>query len=432
MKLNRQEGWGTMSPPLARKCLAPGTTVAPGEVMVATGVGDPARGLLPCPAAPLVGGVLERRGVPIRYGPVPYYAEASQSDDGAVLFLTSALLAEGEATGIGAAANAVDGLAAAAARAAVEEWSAMVGTHRLLEGIGPWCEGAARALERAQETLASAGGPVYVCGWLAASGRARDDLAASGAVFVSSLSEVPDGSTLLIPAHGVPPAVWDEAARRGLRTVDATCPLVAAVHAETRRFAERGDQVVIIGPPGHAVASGIAGQAPGRTVITESVTHVGAVGVGDPRRVSYVLQPGIPVEETTAVSAALRSRFRALRGPDPDGFCYAASDRQETIRAVAAASDLVLVLGSEDEPDTRWLAGLARSGHAKAHVIEDAGQIMPSWLAGVGTIGLAETVSTRHGLAGQVTTVLGGLGPLSIIRRRVTTEIRGPRTDLGK
>ena len=222
-----------MSPPLARKCLAPGTTVAPGEVMVATGVGDPARGLLPCPAAPLVGGVLERRGVPIRYGPVPHYAEASQSDDGAVLFLTSALLAEGEATGIGAAANAVDGLAAAAARAAVEEWSAMVGTHRLLEGIGPWCEGAARALEQAQETLASAGGPVYVYGWLAANGQARDDLAASGAVFVSSLSEVPDGSTLLIPAHGVPPAVWDEAARRGLRTVDATCPLVAAVHAET-------------------------------------------------------------------------------------------------------------------------------------------------------------------------------------------------------
>ncbi len=414
-----------MSRPLARKCLAPGTTVAPGEVMVATGIGDPGRGLLPCPAAPLVGGVLERRGIPVRYGHVPHYAEASQSDDGAVLFLTSALQDAGEATGIGAAANAVDGIAAAAARAAVEEWSAMVGTHRLLGAVSPWCEGAARALEQARETVTAAGGPVHVYGWLAASAQARDELAASGAVFVSSLADVPDGSTLIIPAHGVPPAVRDEADSRGMRTVDATCPLVAAVHAETRRFAERGDHVVIIGPRGHAVAAGIAGQAPGRTVMAESPAGVGTVGVADPRRVSYVLQPGIPVEETAPVSAALRSRFPALRGPDPGRFCYAASDRQETIRAVAAASDLVLVLGTEDEPDSRRLAGLARASHAKAHVIDDAGQIMPSWLAGVGTIGLAETVSASPGLAAQVTTALSGLGPLSVTRRRVSTEILG-------
>jgi 4-hydroxy-3-methylbut-2-en-1-yl diphosphate reductase len=420
-----------MSRPLARKCQAPGTTVAPGEVMVATEIGDPARGLLPCPAAPLVGGVLERRGLPVRYGPVPHYAEASQADDGAVLFITSALQGDGEATAIGAAANAVDGLAAAAARAAVEEWSAVVGTHRLLDGISPWCEGATRALEQARDTVMAAGGPVHIYGWLAASVEARDDLAASGAVFVSSLADVPDGATLVIPAHGAPPAVLDEAAERGLRTVDATCPLVAAVHEETRRFAGRGDQVVIIGPRGHAVAAGITGQAPDHTVMTESPAGVSAVGAADPRRVSYVLQPGIPVEETAPVSTALRSRFPALRGPDPDRFCYAASDRKETVRAVAAASDLVLVLGTEDEPDTRLLAGLARAGHAKAHVIGDPGQIQPSWLAGVGTIGLAETVSARPRLAGQVTTALSGLGPLSVTRRRVSTEILGGPSDLG-
>jgi 4-hydroxy-3-methylbut-2-en-1-yl diphosphate reductase len=420
-----------MSRPLARKCQAPGTTVAPGEVMVATEIGDPARGLLPCPAAPLVGGVLERRGLPVRYGPVPHYAEASQADDGAVLFITSALQGDGEATAIGAAANAVDGLAAAAARAAVEEWSAVVGTHRLLDGISPWCEGATRALEQARDTVMAGDGPVHIYGWLAASVEARDDLAASGAEFVSSLADVPDGATLVIPAHGVPPAVLDEAAERGLRTVDATCPLVAAVHAETRRFAGRGDQVVIIGPRGHAVAAGVAGQAPDHTVMTESPAGVSAVGAADPRRVSYVLQPGIPVEETAPVSTALRSRFPALRGPDPDRFCYAASDRKETVRAVAAASDLVLVLGTEDEPDTRLLAGLARAGHAKAHVIGDPSQIQPSWLAGVGTIGLAETVSARLRLAGQVTTALSGLGPLSVTRRRVSTEILGGPSDLG-
>ncbi len=254
----------------------------------------------------------------------------------------------------------LNGLAGAAARAAVEEWSAVVGTHRLLDGISPWCEGATRALERARDAVMAGDGPVHIYGRLAASEEARDDLAASGAVFVSSLADVPDGATLVIPAHGVPPAVLEEAEGRGLRTVDATCPLVAAVHEETRRFAGRGDQVVIIGPRGHAVAAGIAGEAPGNTVVTESPAGVSAVGAADPRRVSYVLEPGIPVEETAPVSAALRSRFPALRGPDPDRFCYAASDRKETVRAVAAASDLVLVLGAEDEPDTRLLAGLAR------------------------------------------------------------------------
>src|SRR5215831_18994062 len=374
-------GVTAMSRSPARKCLAPGTTVAPGEVMVATEIGDPARGLLPCPAAPLIGGVLERRGLPVRYGPVPRYAEASPSDDGAVLFITSALQGDGEATGIGAAANAVDGLAAAAARAAVEEWSAVVGTHRLLSSASPWCEGAVRALKQARETVMPADGPVHIYGWLAADAEASDELAASGAVFVSSLAEVPDGATLVIPAHGVPPAVLDEAEQRGLRTVDATCPLVAAVHAETQRFAARGDQVAIIGPRGHAVAAGIAGQAPGQTITIESPAGVSAVGAADPRRVSYVLQPGIPVEETAPVSTALGSRFPALRGPDPDRFCYAASDRKETIRTVATASDLVLVLGTEDEPDSRLLAGLARAGGAKAHVVDGAGQIEPGWLA---------------------------------------------------
>ena len=165
--------------------------------------------------------------------------------------------------------------------------------------------------------------------------------------------------------------------------------------------------------------------------MTESPSGVSAVGVSDPRRVSYVLQPGIPVEQTAPVSTALGSRFPALRGPDPDRFCYAASDREETIRAVAAASDLVLVLGVEDEPDTRRLAGLARAAHAKAHVIADVGQIMPSWLAGAGAIGLAETVSARPGLAGQVTTALSGLGALSVSRRRVSTEILGTHPDPG-
>jgi 4-hydroxy-3-methylbut-2-en-1-yl diphosphate reductase len=420
-----------VSRPVGRRCLAPGTTVAPGEVMVATEIGDPARGLLRCLAAPLVGGVLERRGIPVRYGPVPHCAEAAQSDDGAVLFVTSELHGDGEATGIGAAANAVDGVAAAAASSAVEECSAVVGTRRLLDAVSPWCRGAVRALDLAREAVAAAAGPVHIVGWLAAGEEASAELAAAGAVVVNSLAQVPDGATVLFPAHGVTPAVREEAARRGLMAVDTTCPLVTALHEETRRFADRGDQIVIIGPPGQAVTPGIAGQAPGRTATAESPAGASAVAVADPRRVSYVLQPGIPVEETGPVSAALRSRFPALRGPDPGLFCYAASDREETVRAVAAASDLVLVLASRDDPDTRRLAGLARAGHAKAHVIGDPAQIEPSWLAGVSAVGLAEAVSATPGLAGQVRLALSGLGPLSVTRRRVSTEILGVPADPG-
>jgi 4-hydroxy-3-methylbut-2-enyl diphosphate reductase len=412
-----------MSRSTARKCVAPGTTVGPGEVLVATEIGDPARGLLPCPAAPLVGGVLERRGARVRYGPVPQCADASQADDGAVLFVTSTLHSDGGGTAIGAAADAVDGVAAAAARTAVEEWSAVVGTRRLLGSVSPWCGGARKAMERAALTVAGASGPVYIVGQLAASDQALARLADAGAVFSSSLDEIPDGATVLITAHGAAPAVLAAAAERGLDVIDATCPLVAGVHEEARQFAERGDQVVLIGQREHAVVPGIAGHAQGQVAVAETSAGAGGVGAADPRRVSYLLQPGIPVEDAAPVLAALRSRFPALRGPDPDRFCYAASDRAETVRAVASACDVVLVLGHDHHPDTRQLTGLARGGRAKVHVVSEPGQVIPSWLAGTTAIGLAETASARPGLAGEVTTALSGLGQLSVTQRQVRTQI---------
>src|SRR5262249_3913171 len=176
-----------MSRSIARARVAPGTTVAPGEVLVATEIGDPARGLLPCPAAPLVAGTLRRRGVRVRFGPVPHCAEASQADDGAVLFVTSALHLDGGATGIGAGANAVDAVAAAAARAAVDEWSAVVGTRRLLGTPSPWCDGARRAMEWAEKAVAA--GPVYVYGQLAGSPLALAGLAEAGAHFTNTLQD---------------------------------------------------------------------------------------------------------------------------------------------------------------------------------------------------------------------------------------------------
>jgi 4-hydroxy-3-methylbut-2-enyl diphosphate reductase len=258
-----------------------------------------------------------------------------------------------------------------------------------------------------------------------ASPQACADLEKNGAVFARSLDDVPGGATVLIPAHGIAPGVRDEAAERGLNVIDATCPLVAGVQAEARRFAERGDQVVLIGQSGLAVLPAILGEAPDHAILAETRVGAGAVQVADPRRVSYVLVPGVPVEDTPIATAALRSRFPALRGPDPDGFCYAASDRAETVRTVAASSDLVLVLGTEDDPDTRHLTALARSNRAKANVIADVTEIIPSWLAGVSAVGLAESTAAAPGLAARVTEALSGLGPLSVTRRQVTTEVTG-------
>jgi 4-hydroxy-3-methylbut-2-en-1-yl diphosphate reductase len=394
---------------------------------VATEIGDPAHGQLPCPAAPLAGGLLHRRGIKVRYAPVPQSGDAAQSDDGAALFVTTALHRDGTATAIGAAADSVDGVAMAAARGAVEEWSAVTASRRLVSAGSPWCPGARRALDQARQ--ASARGPVHVLGHLMASPEDCAELEKYGTVCTTSLPDVPNAGTVLIPAHGAPPEVREQAAERGLDVIDATCPLVAGIQAECHRFAERGDQVVLIGQSGLSVLPTVLGEAPGHTILAETRAGAGAVQVSDPRRVSYLLLPGVPVEDTTVATEALRSRFPALRGPDPDGFCYAASDRAETVRAMAGSCAMVLVLGSEDDPDTRYLTGLARSSHAKANVIGAVTDIVPSWLAGAGAVGLAESTVAPPSLAAQVTDALSGLGPLSVIRREVRTEVTGRPAD---
>jgi 4-hydroxy-3-methylbut-2-enyl diphosphate reductase len=230
---------------------------------------------------------------------------------------------------------------------------------------------------------------------------------------------------VVFPAHGVSAEVRARAAARVLEIIDATCPLVRHVHAEARKFAERGDDVLVIGQPGHVAVAGIIGQAPAVATLVSSPGSTAALRVTDSRRVSYLLQPGIPVEDSAPVIAALRSRFPALRGPHPDGFCYAASDRAETVRVIASASDAVLVLGAPDEPDSRRISALARDCGAHTHVVSSVCDILPSMLAGASAIGLAESTSASPGLAAQVTDALSGLGPLSVTSRRVSTEVVG-------
>jgi 4-hydroxy-3-methylbut-2-enyl diphosphate reductase len=269
---------------------------------------------------------------------------------------------------------------------------------------------------------------VHIYGEPAGSAQAGAELSGVGAVFSASLPDIPDGDAVVFPAHGVTPEVRAQAAARGLEVIDATCPLVAAAQAEAARLASRGDHLVLIGQPGHPAATAIAAHAataPGKTTVIGSVTGMAAVQVADARRVSYLLQPGIPIEDTSPVAAALRSRYPAVRGPHPDGFCYAASDRADSIRTVSARCDLVLVLGTADSADARQLIGLIRDCDARAQVIAEVGDITPAMLAGTATIGMTESHSASLKLASQVTAALSGLGSLSVVRRQVSTAVNG-------
>jgi 4-hydroxy-3-methylbut-2-en-1-yl diphosphate reductase len=407
---------------MVREFQAPDTRMPPGEVLVPTQIGDPVRGLLPAPAAPLVGGTLRRKGQPVRYLPVPRCDDPAQDEGGAALFVATCPQRDGTTAAVAAGAAPTDRVAVAAARSAVEEWSAVFGTRRLMSAPSPWCAGALRALEAARRAVS---GPkdVHICGDLAADPTAISELAKQGAVFAASLNQVPDGGTVLFPAHGVSPEARTEAAGRGLEIIDATCPLVAYAQDEARRYADRGDDVVVVGQPGLPVIAGIAGQAPGRTALVSTVANTATLNVADPRRVSYLLEPGIPVEDAKPLTEALRSRFPALRGPHPDGFCYAASDRAQSVRVVATGCDVMLVLGTEESADARHISTLARGCGTRTHIISEPGEIVPAVLAGANSIGMVESISASPALAGQVSAALAGLGPLSMTARQVSTRV---------
>jgi 4-hydroxy-3-methylbut-2-enyl diphosphate reductase len=406
-----------------REFLAPDTSVAPGEVLVPTQIGDPVRGALLSPAAPLVAGTLARKGARVRYAPAGDCADPADDVGGAAIFVATCQQRDGSTAAIAAAASPGDRVAKAAARSAVDEWSAVFGTRRLLAAGSPWCGGATGALSQARQ--AADRGTVHIYGEIVADPDSVAGLARRGAVFVQALDEVPSAGVVLFPAHGVAAAVRAEATARGLEIIDATCPLVGWAQAEARRFAERGDDIVLVGQPDYAAAPGIAGQAPGRVSMASSPSGTGALQVTDPRRVSYLLQPGLPVEDTTATTTALRSRFPALHGPHPDGFCYAASDRAQTVRAIASSVDVMLVLGPPASPDSKQLCAIARGCGTRTHAIAQAADMTPDVLASAGVIGLAESLPASPALAGQVTQAISGLGPLSVTTRQQRTDVVG-------
>lgn len=257
-----------------------------------------------------------------------------------------------------------------------------------------YCAGVDRAVEAVEQALEQHGAPVYVRKQIVHNRHVVETLEARGAVFVDRTDEVPAGALLVFSAHGVSPAVRDEARERELRTIDATCPLVTKVHQEAKRFAREDFDILLVGHQGHEEVEGTAGEAPAHIQIVDSRADVDAVTVRDPERVVWLSQTTLSVDETMDTVRALRERFPTLQNPPSDDICYATQNRQVAVKAMAARCDLVLVVGSRNSSNSVRLVEVALSaGAGAAHLVDYAREIDEAWLDGVATIGVTSGAS---------------------------------------
>ncbi|MEP6697561.1 MAG: 4-hydroxy-3-methylbut-2-enyl diphosphate reductase [Pseudonocardiales bacterium] len=274
-----------------------------------------------------------------------------------------------------------------------------------------YCAGVDRAVVTVEKALELYGAPVYVRKQIVHNRHVVRSLEARGAVFVDEADDVPEGAVVVFSAHGVAPLVHEQAARRNLRTIDATCPLVTKVHVEARRFAANDCDIVLIGHAGHEEVVGTTGQAPDRVHLVEGPNGVDALRVRDPRRVAWVSQTTLSVDETMQTVAALRRRFPALIDPPSDDICYATQNRQVAVKDIAARCDLLLVVGSPNSSNSVRLVEVALdAGTAAAHLVETAAAIDPAWLTGVTTVGLTSGASVPEVLVEEALGWLAGHG----------------------
>ncbi len=413
-----------MSRPAIREIQVCGASAQRGEVLVPTQIGDPVHGILSCHAAPLLAGLLRAKGRQVRIAELPR-SDDSGVDGDLTLYLVTCQQQDGSTAGIAAATAPGDTVAAAAARAAVDEWAAVSATRTLLMAASPWCSGALHAASTARQAASDyhgTGRTVHVLTPVAMPPETTSALGDLEAVIAPSLADVAAGDVVVFPAHGVTTDVRTEATRRGATVIDGTCPFVAAAQTAAGRAADRDQQVVLVSQPGHAATDAIISQAPGHVTVVETPAKTAAVQASDTRQITFLVQPGVVLETAAPIVSALRSRYPAVKPTVSAEVCYAPSDRLGTIYSVAVGSDLMLVLGDPNAPDAKQISGHARSAGTRVHVVSDVEEIRPSMLAGVHTIGVAESTSARAGLAAHVLTALSGLGRMSVARRRLTTE----------
>ena len=269
----------------------------------------------------------------------------------------------------------------------------------LLAAPRGYCAGVDRAVQTVERALELYGAPVYVRKEIVHNKHVVEELRERGAVFVEELDDsIPEGAMTVFSAHGVSPMVHADAERRGLRTIDATCPLVTKVHREALKFASEGYTIVLIGHAGHEEVEGTMGEAPDHIVLVETEDDVDGLQIDDPQKVAYISQTTLSVDETRAIIARLRERFPAIVGPRTDDICYATTNRQAAVKQMAEHCDLVLVIGSRNSSNSNRLVEVARDHGADSHLIDNETQVRDEWLEGKRVVGITSGASAPEAL----------------------------------
>ena len=266
------------------------------------------------------------------------------------------------------------------------------------------------------------GAPIYVRKEIVHNKHVVQQLSERGAIFVDQETEVPEGEMVVFSAHGVAPAVHENAAARNLRTIDATCPLVTKVHVEARKFAADGYTIILIGHEGHEEVEGTTGEAPESIVLVQTAEEVDTLQVPDEERVAFITQTTLSVDETTQIIEALRKRFPKIISPKSDDICYATTNRQIAVKQLAKEADLVLVIGSTNSSNSNRLVEVARDLGAASHLIDVHTQVKEEWLEGVETVGITSGASAPEELVENLVQFFRDRGTDDISELRTVDE----------
>ncbi|GAA1377105.1 4-hydroxy-3-methylbut-2-enyl diphosphate reductase [Luteococcus sanguinis] len=286
-----------------------------------------------------------------------------------------------------------------------------------------YCAGVDRAVVTVEKALDVYGPPVYVRKQIVHNKHVVETLEQRGAIFVEELSEVPEGATVVFSAHGVSPAVHDEAAERALKTIDATCPLVTKVHHEAKRFAKQDLPIVLIGHQGHEEVEGTMGEAPEHMTLVQHPSDVDGLDLPTDKPIVWLSQTTLSVDETMETVDRLREKFPLLTNPPSDDICYATQNRQLAVKQIAAHSDLVIVVGSQNSSNSVRLVEVALEAGAKAsYRVDNASEIDPAWLEGVLTVGVTSGASVPEELVDGVLEYLEAHGFPKAVEERLTEE----------
>ena len=285
-----------------------------------------------------------------------------------------------------------------------------------------FCAGVERAIEIVERAIEKYGPPIYVRHEIVHNRHVVERLRAKGARFVDEIDEIPPGAVTIFSAHGVASAIETRAGERGLPVLDATCPLVSKVHIEGQRYANQGREIVLIGHAGHPEIEGTMGRITGKVHLISRPEEVAALKVGDPKKLAFITQTTLSVDDTRAVIEALKGRFPTIVGPDTKDICYATQNRQRATLELAKIVDVVLVVGAPNSSNSNRLREIAAEFGVPSYLIEDASALDPRWLVGVSSVGITAGASAPDELVDELVERLGQMDEIEIERLSGVTE----------